>query len=292
MFRIVACWWMLLVASVVVAQETTGAQQPPKAVFIAVNEDILPDYRKFVNNRPLESIDYYGGPGSRRDVIELVLLQQALILGGFKTPWAISSEQSYLRTLRNIADGKALTSGGTAWNSDIQPLEHELWTSSPTIKEGEFQVGIYGLASNPKLKHIRRQIDITKLSAVTSTQWRADNSALQNLGVERIIYSNTWFNMLRMLEAKRADFTLAPFQPGANMAIILDGEPIVPAPGVKVVLPGSRHWPVSKVHPLGLQFYQALERGIAQLEAKGKIRKAYTECGFYSPQTKDWLVLP
>ncbi|MDO8342427.1 MAG: hypothetical protein Q7T48_04450 [Cellvibrio sp.] len=37
---------------------------------------------------------------------------------------------------------------------------------------------------------------------------------------------------------------------------------LVPIPCIKVALPGSRHWPVSKKHPLGEEIFNALARGI------------------------------
>ena len=72
---------------------------------------------------------------------------------------------------------------------------------------------------------------------------------------------------------------------------MVEGLELVPIPGIKVALPGSRHWPVSKAHPRGEEVFNALMRGIEELEKKNIIQRAYEECGFFHPQVKDWILI-
>ena len=60
---------MLLVAVPCLAGQTLTA---------AVDEDIIADYQLFVGERDPLDIIHFSGPGARRDVVEIVLLQQAL----------------------------------------------------------------------------------------------------------------------------------------------------------------------------------------------------------------------
>lgn len=258
---------------------------------IAVNEDILPDYYRFLQGRNPEAINYYGGPGARRDVIELVLLQQALRLGGFSSAVQLQAEQSYLRSLRDIADGRFITSAGLVWQSDIAAQPDAYYSSRALIKNGEFIVGIYTTPGNHKALMEGPVTDISRLVAVTSSQWKTDIKTLAELGIHHPQYSPNWVNMVRMLAAGRADITLAPFQQTPDMGITVNGIKLVPIPGVKVALAGSRHWPISRKHPDGQAFHQALEKGLAQLEERGTIRQAYGDCGFFHPGIADWRLL-
>ena len=63
------------------------------------------------------------------------------------------------------------------------------------------------------------------------------------------------------------------------------------ATGIKVALPGSRHWPVSKKHPQGGEIFTGLEKGITILEQKNIIQRAYEECGFFHEGVKSWKLL-
>lgn len=258
---------------------------------ISIYKDIYEDYQRFVHGRDVASINYYGGSGARRDVIEIVLLQQALLLGGFSEPLELRNEQNYLRTLRQIADGELISSGALVWNSDILNLPDFFYVSQPIINDGEFVVGIYTSPQNKKALATKRLEQMYMLRAVTSSQWQADILTLEDLGLEHIYFATDWVHIVRMINADRADITLAPFQPSVGMKVMLDNMPLVPIEGVKVALSGTRHWPVSRKHPRGAEYYAALQRGITKLKQTGRIQQAYEESGFFHPEVKDWTLL-
>lgn len=94
-----------------------------------------------------------------------------------------------------------------------------------------------------------------------------------------------------MIEAGRADITLAPFQSTPDMSIKVGATMLYPIIGIKIAFAGSRHWPVSRKHPEGKAFYEALERGLTELESKGTIQQAYRECGVFHPEVEHWALL-
>lgn len=63
---------------------------------IAVLPDIHNDYQRFLADRDVKTVTYYGGAYARRDVIELVLMLQALSLGGFSHPIQFVDEENYV----------------------------------------------------------------------------------------------------------------------------------------------------------------------------------------------------
>lgn len=59
-----------------------GPDRPDRPAMVAVPQDVWDDHRSFLNGRAPQSIAFFGGPGARRDVVELVLVQQARHRGG------------------------------------------------------------------------------------------------------------------------------------------------------------------------------------------------------------------
>ncbi|WP_323815988.1 hypothetical protein [Cellvibrio sp. NN19] len=257
----------------------------------AVDEDIIADYQLFIGERDPISVTYYGGAGARRDVIELVLLQQALHLGGFTGKVIMRPENSYLRILKLVQDGQVPLSGALMWREDLISYSDSLFTTKAVIKEGEFIAGLYTHATNTKALSATTPDKIRQLSAASNDHWKADVATLKSLGIKKIHYATYWVQIVRMVVADRADITLAPFQSNSDMKVHLDNLELVPIPGVKVSLPGSRHWPISKKHPRGEEIYTALEKGIRLLEEKNIIQRAYEECGFFHPAVKEWKLV-
>lgn len=257
----------------------------------AVDEDIIADYQLFVGDRDPIKIDYFGGPGARRDVIEIVLLQQALQLGGFTGKVVLRPENSYLRILKLLTDGQIAVSGALMWRNDIKPYSEHLFKTPALVKEGEFIAGLYTRADNNRALTAGTREKVSQLSAASNDHWKPDIQALKSLGITRIYFSTYWVQIVRMVVAGRADITLAPFQSNPGMKVQVENLELVPIPGIKVALPGSRHWPVSKKHPQGQEIFTALEKGIALLEQKDIIRRAYEECGFFHEGVKNWKLL-
>ncbi len=257
----------------------------------AVDEDIIADYQLFIGDRDPINIEHFGGPGARRDVIEIVLLQQALYLGGFSGKVVLRPENSYLRILKLLTDGQIPISGALMWREDIKPYSEHLFKTAALVKEGEFIAGLYTRQDNNRALNANTREKVSQLSAASNDHWKPDIEALRSLGINRIHYSTYWVQIVRMVVARRADITLAPFQSNPGMKVQVEDLELVPIPGVKVALPGSRHWPVSKKHPQGQEIFAALEKGIALLEQKNIIQRAYEECGFFHEGVKNWKLL-
>ena len=279
------------ICSVILGSLVTCLSLAGNTITAAVNEDIIADYHLFVGERDPISIEYFGGPGARRDVIELVLLQQALHQGGFSGKVVLRPENSYLRILKLLIDGRVPISGALMWQDDIKPYSDFLFRTPAIVSEGDFVVGLYTRQDNNRALSANNLEKISQLSAASNNHWKPDIQALKSLGITRIYYSTYWVQLVRMVVAGRADITLAPFQSNPGMKVQVENVELVPIPGIKVALPGSRHWPVSKKHPQGEEIFTALEKGIAILEQKKIIQRAYEECGFFHEGVKSWKLL-
>jgi hypothetical protein len=265
--------------------------QAGQTITAAVDEDIIIDYQLFVGERDPLTITHFSGPGARRDVIEIILLQQALHLGGFSPKIVLRPEKSYLRILRLIQDGQVALSAALMWKSDLKKHEDSLLISPALVHEGEFIAGLYTHQSNKKALNAKALEDLQQLSAASNSHWKSDIATLHQLGIKKIYYATYWPQMVRMVVAKRADITLAPFQSNLEMKVLVDDLELVPIQGIKVSLPGSRHWPISKKYPDSAVIKAALTRGIAILKAKNTIQRAYEESGFFHPAVKNWTLI-
>ena len=258
---------------------------------IGLLPDIKNDYLLFLAGRKPAEISYYGGPHARRDVAELVLLQQALDLGGFQKQIIFMEDENYFRSIRNVVEGKTLTVSGSIWLQDLDAVRERIFISQPLVRDGEFIAGLYTSPYNKKALNSKNTEELIRLRIVTSSQWKPDLQVLEKLGFQHIMYTPNWVNMVRMINAGRVDLTMAPFGLEQDMQIQVNGMTVTPIPGIKMMIPGSRHWPVSRKHPYGVEFFSALEKGTSLLRAQGTIERAYRESGFFHAGVADWKLL-
>lgn len=269
----------------------TGPVYATNVLPIVTDEDNIQEYRQFVDNRPIMTIDYYGGVGARRDVVEMVLFQQALILGGMTEHSVVfSNETSYRRLLRRAAEGRVVAIANGAWLEDINDFNGDLVASDALVRNGEFIVGLYTAPDNPALKMTHLE-QLLQLNAVTHSQWRSDWRTLEHLGFNKLHDAPHWPSIARMILAGRADVTLAPFRNTDTMSIDTLGLSLVPVPNIRVSLEGSRHWAISRTHPLSQPVEKAVNKGLQQLKATGRLEQAYTDCGFFHNATQSWPII-
>jgi hypothetical protein len=260
-------------------------------VTVILPSDVLRDYRAFLDGRdPLDVTDY-SGPWSRRDVAEVVLFQQALALGGMTTRPSLRAVGSYARTILELRTGGTVAAATTLWRRDLAGLGKGVLVSPAMVRPGEFEAGLYTAPDNERALGARSLADVRGLSGVCNRQWVPDWEILSGLKLRQLSNAPSWEVMVRMTAEHRADFLLAPFQPTRDLHLTAYGTTLVPVPGLKIGLPGSRHFAVSASHPQGERVYRALVRGLKKMRGRGVITKAYTECGFFNAGTRDWKTL-
>lgn len=256
---------------------------------ILIPSSIVNDFDIFVSSRDILSIDHYGGHQSRREVAELVLLYQALYLGGYKGKIEyVPQEVDYLRSLKMLGDGRAAIFGTTAWYENVASVNTPFWVTQPLVREGEFIVGIYTSSDNDKAMAVSSLNQLRDLRAVSNLHWGADWRNLESLQLPQIYSVRNWTSMARMVKAKRADFTLAPFRSTPGRTLDTEGFTLTPIPNVSFALEGSRHWVTSKKHAKGKYAHEVLSRGLTSLRNQGTITRAYRESGFFQSKSEYW----
>ncbi|MEJ6005934.1 hypothetical protein WG899_10280 [Paucibacter sp. AS339] len=265
------------------------AAQSSEPLLAAGPADVMADFQRFLNQRDPLSISDFGGPYSRRDVAEVLLLHQALQAGAWTSSLRFLDMPSGERLLREIGSGHAICSATCYWSEDIAGAEADLTLSLPVLGQGEFEVGLYALPSNRQALAAKTLDDVRRLRVLSNRNWVVDWRTLDRLGLEQRQHVTNWELMPKMLAAGRADFLLAPFQASPDLSLQVGQVKLIPIPGIKIAMQGTRHYLISRNHPEGAQLKARLDAGLQVLRQQGRIRKAYTQSGFFNPAVSQWL---
>ncbi|HEY0893728.1 MAG TPA: hypothetical protein VGE32_11775 [Cellvibrio sp.] len=266
----------------------------PAAVIILVPPTVLDSLRIFLHpGESPDTFDDFARAGNYRDLTDYLLLRRALALGGNKLPVVIEPwfDVSYDRVVLRLRSGHAAVFSNGIWREDFSASDAQLKVSSPLFNYGELEAGLYMSPQNPKLQSTKTPADVRKLTAVSSKQWRPDWSALEQLGLAAIYDNVHWESMMKMVRSQRVDFMLSGFSMQPDLSYQALGITLVPVPGMKVKLAGSRGWVVSLTNAQGSEVYTAIEKGLAILREQGVIARAYRAAGVINDSVADWMVL-
>ncbi|MGM9482089.1 hypothetical protein ACS5PN_12955 [Roseateles sp. NT4] len=255
-----------------------------------IPDDVLLDYQRFLAGRDPAAITDYGGALSRRDVVEVVLIHQALARQDRKLRLSMAPMPTSQRLQAELRIGHAACSATTYWREDF-PQPDGLLFSDAVLLEGEFEAGLYTTPGNAQALAARQLRDVQQLRVLSNNTWRVDWQTLEQLGMANLQHVASWNLMPRMLQQGRADLLLAPFQPTPDMALVVDGVRLVPIPGLKVSMRGTRHFLVSATHALGPRLLDQLNAGLARLRQQGLVRRAYEQSGFFNAKVAGWTRL-
>ena len=256
---------------------------------VGVPADVLKDYTEFLNGRNANEITDYSGPKSRRDVVELVLVQQAIARSGADIKVNFVPESEYTEILRKVTDGELVAAGTSVWKSDLVERRDSVFITTAMISRGEFEAGFYTHPNNKTALAANSREKIRSLIGVSSETWTIDWKTLTALNMRTLKNTPDWGEMVRQVSEQETDFLLAPFQAGADMELDIGREfKLVPIRDIKIGLDGSRHLAVSRKHALGGQFNSALHLGLLRLKPDGVLTKAYEQSGFFNGNVRDW----
>lgn len=275
------CCWLLLLWLL-----QSGFSVLAKPLTIYIRDDVYQDYLAFLNGRDVLELTDFSGSSMRRDVADMVLLQQALKLGGFHNSFQYLPGKVNFRNTKMLENGELLLSFDTYWLSDASKLSDKVYISSPIVKRGQYMAGIYTSPHNAKVFAITELGDLKQLTAVSTPKWHTDWATLSALPLKELIREDEWLSQARMVHMQWVDFMLMPFYPSTDGSFVLEQIRLQLVPGLAVLLDDSRHFVISKQHPQGKQAYIALNKGLALLEQQGRIEQLYSQAGFFIDQKK------
>jgi hypothetical protein len=256
-------------------------------VNVYIPPDVLADYELFLKGRSPLAITEYSGEGARRDVIEVILFQQALARTGNRWQVSFVEQPDYGAMLDGLVSGEAIASVTSIWRKDLTPRWDNLYITTAVIERGQFEAGFYTPLSNETAQQSRTNPQLKSLRGVSSRNWVIDWRTLEAFGAN-VTHADTWGEMVNQVFDGTQDYLLAPFQPTDDLSLSLPEGKLVPIPNVKIALMGTRHFAVSRAHSLGWDFNTSLHRGLMSLKKDGIVEKAYADCGFLNPLASEW----
>ena len=275
---------LLLLCSAIASAENV------KAV-ITVDRDVHQDVLRFLEGRDVHQVEHFNSPLARRDVVDFVLIQQAIALGGVTLNARYEPGNYDARNIRSVVSGILLVSFDSFWRSELDKVAEDIYISEPLIRRGEYYAGLYTAPDNHKALLVRSVEQLRKFTVISNSDWSADWLTLKQFNLPYLIDEKSWSSQAKLVSRGWVDFMLAPFLPGNNFRFSGEGYDIVAVPGVKVLLDDSRHVAVSRKHPAGEKVFNALQRGLAIMRQQGRIQRAYEESGFFNANVKDWQTL-
>lgn len=282
---------LLLLAPALLASPATLPAKSSAALTVPIEATVLADYQRFVAGRDVQTITQYDGPGARRDVIEMVLVQQALHLGGARLQFHFVPTDASARSPRLLQRGELLLTFDSVWQQAAVQYGADVFLSSPVINKGEYFAAIATSPANKKVLQARSRLDFQQFSAVSSRVFLLDWQTLSGLQLAGLKEEDDWHTMARLVSRQWVDFMLVPQSLERRIQLPDWGIDLILLPNIKILLDDSRHFAVSRQHPLAKPTFAALERGLTLLRQQGRIAQAYQQCGFFQPSQSGVLVL-
>jgi len=248
---------------------------------IFIRDDVYVDYIAFLNGRDVLNITDFSSKTIRRDVVDMIIAQQALRLGGFDQKFHYVPGKLNFRNTKMLQLGKLLISFDSYWLSDANALKNDIYISDPVIRNGEYIAGIYTSPNNNKVLAINDIEDLKQFTAVSTKKWRTDWATLSQLPLKQLIEEDEWLSMARMVDIQWIDFILMPFHSTPDQSFTMDKVKLVPVKNIGIELKDSRHFVISKKHPYGKSAFRAINKGLHMLRQQGAIEKAYRQAGFF-----------
>jgi ribosomal protein S28E/S33 len=257
---------------------------------VAVPGDVADDLVRFLKGRDVASLQNFGGPFARRDVMELAYLLREMRRSLPALAVQIVRIDSYARLLIELEAGRVDVLGTTAWQGDLTQVGTAMTLSPALLASGDSIAGFYTAPTNQAALATQTRQQLENLTAVSNSAWTADWTTLAQLGLKRVLDVKTWKQMVLMVAHQRADLLLAPFATTPNLELVHEGITLVPVKGLAVALLGSRHLAAAHTS-VGLQIARQVFPVLEAHARNGDLRRAYTECGFYNPTTAKWPLI-
>ena len=259
-------------------------------VLMLIRDDVYTNYQQFLNGRDVLEVNNFSSPFIRRDVVDMIIVQQALELGGFKHKFRYGKGKVNYRNKQLLIKGQLLLSFDSYWLADASELTEHVYVSAPVIRNGEYFAGIFANPNHPKVFQIKQIEDLKQFTAVSTSNWKTDWQTLSELPLKELIEESSWVSQARMVEEMWVDFFLVPFYSSKEDIYEFDNIRLKHVPQIAVLLKDSRHFVISKKHPLGAEAINAIDKGLALMRSQGKIVKAYTEAGFFIDPSKYHII--
>ncbi|KID58647.1 hypothetical protein JF50_01895 [Pseudoalteromonas luteoviolacea] len=261
---------------------------------VPVNRDIYGYAQTILNNRDVKDIspDIFDHPLCQRDVVDLIIIQRALIEGKANVSLQFFMIDHEEREEILLQSGMSIISVDTLWLSQAQALNDSVFISAPIIRKGEYYAGVYTAEERSETLGQMIQQDFSQVTVISNKAWTVDWSTIMQLKPKQLYNESDWTIMARLVSNKWVDIMLIPFNNQTPFRYTGKGYKVKAIQGIKVALQDSRHFVVSKKYQHSQAIFDALELGIKQLRNTKFIEESYRKCGFLNVLVDKWRKIP
>lgn len=282
---------LLIVAAACAAVLTGSAAQAKTHLKISTTAAAMDAFNNWTASTSWAEIKSFKNGNASRPVVDLVLQLQALKAGGLDFDFELVRALTYELAKQAVIEGNADLTAETIWDDEIAANTGAFLSSEPIIRKGEFVKGIYVLPSNEKLLKLTSLTDLSGSVVGVVSSWALDVKTVESLPVKSVHKAATPELVYSAIQRGQADFILEEFSAQPDMSVTRGGVKLIPVPGYKVGIIGSRSFVVGKKSADADAIQKALVAGTKALRENGTIARAYTESGFFNPKVADWKSL-
>jgi hypothetical protein len=279
---------MFIGAMVLITALFSPAAQARAHLKISTTLTAFEGFNNWTAGRSFENIKSFQNSNASRPVVDLVLQLQALKAGGLDFDFELVPSLTYELAKKELIQGRVDLTAETLWDDEIAENAARLLKSDPVIRNGEFVKGIYVLSTNDKLLKLTSIDEVHGAIATVVASWALDVKTVESMQVKAVVQTVTPEQAFKAILKNQADFILYEFSAQADLHVESGGVRLVPVPGYKVGIIGSRSWAISRSSPVAGAVFDALVAGTKILRESGTIERAYTESGFFNAKVAGW----
>ncbi|WP_159084061.1 hypothetical protein [Saccharobesus litoralis] len=290
MFKLLAglivCYLYLAITSCVSAQVLD--------INIATSRYHSTKYLHMTNSVPCYQQQYQALTSPYRGAVEIHLLCQLLNAGGLKSQFRFIPAFDYQHAEKLVLEGKAHMMGETSWSNLINEGVEK---SDAIYRKNEYLLGLYTTPEKALNIKIETLEDFKSLTGVSNQFWVNDWQLLNKLPLRKRLSKRTAFQMFSIVKRGYADFVLWPFYfHAADFSYTIspienypeDHFKLEPIRNIKLSIPYSRHYIVTKQSNTNNAIIQAINLGITRFRLQGKIRQFYLSSGYFNQEVDQW----
>ena len=184
-----------------------------------------------------------------------------------------------------VESGIADVSGFGVWKGETKG--YDITLSKEVIQLGEFTKGLFTSSAVRDEIRNKSELDLTQLVVVSNRNWTHDWNALECAGMN-LLHVDKYEQMFQLVKKQRAEVVPLGFGKQDDFGKKAFGITLYPIEGLKLVIPDSSHYLISKKSAFSEVLKKAINEGLEVKRKSGEFIDLYESVGAIHPKTSEW----